>query len=131
MSMECPLMAVPKAFITDTELELLKVLWSDPALTAREIATRLYGQANPSSIGTVQKLIQRLEDKDLLKRDRRESIHRFSARVTRECVAGMQLHEFADKLSDGSLSPFIMHLVQVERLSKKDKQALRRLLGED
>ena len=43
----------------------------------------------------------------------------------------MQLQEFADKLSDGSLSPFIMHLAQAERLSKKDKQALRRLLGEE
>ena len=76
-------MAVPKAFITDAELEVLKVLWSDNALTAREITTRLYGEENPSSIGTVQKLIQRLEEKDLLKRDRREPAHRFSAQVTR------------------------------------------------
>jgi BlaI family transcriptional regulator, penicillinase repressor len=124
-------MAGSKAIITDAELEVLKVLWSDNALTAREITTRLYGEENPSSIGTVQKLIQRLEEKDLLKRDRREPAHRFSAQVTRESVAGMQLQEFADKLSDGSLSPFIMHLVQAERLSKKDKQALRRLLGEE
>ncbi len=28
-------MAVPKAFITDTELELLKVLWNEQPLTAR------------------------------------------------------------------------------------------------
>ena len=124
-------MAVPKALITDTELELLKALWSDEPLTAREITDRLYGAADPSSIGTVQKLIQRLEEKGLLKRDRREPVHRFSARVTREAVAGMQLQEFADKLSDGSLWPFIMHLVQGERLSRKDKQALRRLLGEE
>ena len=124
-------MAVPKAFITDAELDVLKVLWIENTLTAREIAVQLYGEDNPSSIGTVQKLIQRLEEKDLLTRDRREPTHRFSARVTRESVAGMQLQEFADKLSDGSLSPFIIHLVQAERLSKKDKQALRRLLGED
>jgi predicted transcriptional regulator len=123
-------MAVPKAFITDTELELLKVLWSEAPLTAREIAGRLYGEANTSSIGTVQKLIQRLEEKDFLKRDRRQPVHRFSARVAREVVAGMQLREFAGKLSDGSLSPFIMHLVHAERLSRKDRQALRRLLDE-
>ena len=42
----------------------------------------------------------------------------------------MQLQVLAEKLSDGSLSPFIMHLVQAERLSKKEKQALRRLLRE-
>lgn len=124
-------MAVPKAFITDTELDLLKVLWSDQPLTARAIASRLYGEENASAIGTVQKLIQRLEEKELVVRDRREPVHRFSTRVTRDAVAGMQLQELAAKLSDGSLSPFIMHLVQAERLSKKEKQALRRLLGED
>ena len=71
-------MAVPKAFITDTELDLLKVLWSDQPLTARAIAGRLYGEENPSAIGTVQKLIQRLEEKELVVRDRREPVHRFS-----------------------------------------------------
>jgi predicted transcriptional regulator len=124
-------MAVPKAFITDTELDLLKVLWSDQPLTARVIAGRLYGEENSSAIGTVQKLIQRLEEKELVVRDRREPVHRFSTLVTREAVAGMQLQLLAEKLSDGSLSPFIMHLVQAERLSKKEKEALRRLLSDN
>ena len=62
-------MAVPKAFITDTELDLLK---ERSPLTARAIAGRLYGEENSSAIGTVQKLIQRLEEKELVARDRRE-----------------------------------------------------------
>lgn len=124
-------MAVPKAFVTDTELELLKVLWSQQPLPAREIAGRLYRATDPSAIGTVQKLIARLEDKGLVVRDRSEAVHRFSTACTREAIAGMQLQEFAQKLSDGSLAPFIAHLVQAERLSKKEKQALRRLLGDE
>lgn len=124
-------MAAPKAFITDTELELLKVLWSDQPLTAREIASRLYRATDASAIGTVQKLIARLEEKGLVLRDRGEVVHRFSTSTTRETIAGLQLQEFAEKLSDGSLAPFIAHLVQAERLSKKEKQALRRLLGDD
>ena len=123
-------MAVPKAFITDTVLDLLKVLWSHQPLTARAIAGRLYGEEDSSAIGTVQKLIQRLEEKELVVRDRREPVHRFSTLVTREAVAGIQLQVLAEKLSDGSLSPFIMHLVQAEHLSKKEKEALRRLLRE-
>ena len=43
----------------------------------------------------------------------------------------MQLQVLAEKLSVGSLSPFIIPgQVQAERLSKKEKQALRRLLRE-
>lgn len=123
-------MAVSKAFITDTELDLLKVLWSAEPATAREIARLLYDDETASAIGTVQKLIQRLEDKQLIARDRSESVHRFSSRVSRDDVAGLQLQGLAEKLSDGSLLPFISHLVRAERLSRKDRQALRKLLDE-
>ena len=61
-------MAGAKAFVTDTELELLKALWNDEPLTARDLAERMYPDESASAIGTVQKLIQRLEEKELLAR---------------------------------------------------------------
>lgn len=123
-------MAVPKSVVTDSELDVLIVLWSESFVTARSLAEQLYGEVAPSSMGTVQKLISRLEDKGMIKRDRRGAPHRFEATVTREEVAGLQLDAFARKLSNGSLSPFVMHLVQTKRLSKKDKERIRRLLDE-
>jgi len=123
-------MAVPKSVITEAELEVLKVLWLHQPLTARELTEQLYGEVNRSSMGTVQKLISRLEEKDLVNRDRSSSVHQFSAAVTREEVAGIQLEEFASKLSEGSLSPFVVHLVQTRRLSKKEKEQIRCLLDE-
>ena len=97
-------MAVPKSVITDAELQILNILWADEAATAREIADRMYGAATTSSIGTVQKLIARLEEKSLVRRDRGVPAHRFSTAVSQADVAGMQLEEFASKLSAGSLS---------------------------
>jgi len=81
-------------------------------------------------MGTVQKLIARLEEKGMVNRDRRGAAHRFGSAVTREEVAGMQLDDFANKLSGGSLSPFVTHLVNAKRLSKKEKEQIRRLLDE-
>ncbi len=124
-------MAVPKSVITDAELDVLKVLWGDGTFSARDITQRLYEEVNASSMGTVQKLIARLEAKQLVERDRSRSVHLFDPLVSREDVAGMQLDEFAGKLSGGSLSPFVMHLVQAKRLSKKEKDQIRRLLAED
>lgn len=124
-------MAVPKSVVTDAELEVLKVLWEGKSLSAREITQQLYDEVNASSMGTVQKLISRLEAKRLVHRDRSDSVHRFNAVVTREDVAGMQLDEFAGKLSEGSLSPFVLHLVQAKRLSKKEKEQIRRLLADE
>ncbi len=123
-------MAVPKSFITDTELELLKLLWSGGTLSARAIAQGLYEEVNRASMGTVQKLIARLEAKGLVHRDRSGGTHLFSAAVTREEVAGMQLEEFAGKLSDGSLSPFVLHLVKARRLSEQEKKEIRQLLDQ-
>ena len=127
---ETSVMAVPKSVITEAELEVLKVLWLRQPLTSRELTEQLYEEVNRSSLGTVQKLISRLEEKNLLNRERSSSVHQFSPAVTREEVAGMQLEEFASKLSGGSLSPFVVHLVQAKRLSKKEKEQIRRLLDE-
>lgn len=121
-------MAVPKSVITDAELEVLKVLWPSQPLTARHITEQLYDEVNRSSMGTVQKLIARLEEKGMVHRDRSRSVHQFTAALTREDIAGIQMEEFATKLSKGSLSPFVMHLAQARRLSKKEKEQIRRLL---
>ncbi len=123
-------MAQPKSVVTEAELELLKVLWLHEPLASRDLAEQLYGEVNRSSVGTVQKLISRLEEKGLLTRDRSSPVHQFRAAVTREEIAGMQLEEFASKLSGGSLSPFVAHLVRAKRLSKKEKEQIRRLLDE-
>jgi predicted transcriptional regulator len=81
-----------------------------------------------SNIGTVQNLLQRLEAKCCVQRDRSAFAHRFSVIVTKAAVAGKQLELMADKLSDGSLAPFITHLVQNRRLTKKEKKDIRKML---
>lgn len=116
--------------ITDAELDVLKALWERPGLTVRELTVSLYGEPTTSHIGTVQKLISRLEGKKLIQRDRSEFAHTFSAKVSQADVAGMQLDELARKVTGGSLLPFISHLVRGHRLSRKEKEEIRKLLGE-
>ncbi len=123
-------MAVSKSVIPDAELNILKVLWDEAPLTVREIARRTYREVDASSLGTVQKLIARLEEKGMLSRDKSGPSHSFSPLVDREEIAGLQLAEFARKLSGGSLSPFLMHLVKTKKLSKKEREEIRELLDE-
>ena len=128
--LQISIMATPKSIVTDTELNLLKALWEEAPLTAREIAARVYGEATISSIGTVQKLISRLEEKRMLSRDSSCSPHSFTPLLDREEIAGLQLAAFADKLSGGSLSPFVLHLVRSRKLTRKEKKEIRQLLAE-
>jgi len=116
--------------VTDAELEVLKLLWESEPLSAREISESLYGSAETSDIGCVQKFLQRLEAKRLIHRDRSRHTHRFSPAVEKAEFAGRELEEMAAKLTDGSISPMITHLMQAKRLSKKDLDDLRKLLDD-
>ena len=107
---------------------MLKELWARGPQSARSIAERLYSNASASDIATVQKLISRLEDKGLLDRERKPPAHLFRATISQEQFAGEQLEAMAEKLSDGSLAPFVMHLVKGRNLTKHERQEIRKLL---
>lgn len=118
---------IPK--VTDAELGVLKMLWEKDPLTVREITEELYGSVSNSDIGTVHKFLQRLEVKGIVSCDRSRHTHQFSATVSRTEFAGKQLEKMAKKLTDGSLAPFIVHLMQAKRLSQRDLDEIRKLVG--
>jgi predicted transcriptional regulator len=113
---------------TDAELAILKLLWENESLSARDIREQLYPRGTQSDHATVQKLLQRLERKKLLARDRRSFAHQFWATVTREELAGEQLEALASKLTDGSLVPFILHAVSAKPLTAEEREEILRLL---
>jgi BlaI family penicillinase repressor len=121
-------MPSPVPHATDAELAILKLLWEREPLTAREIREELYPEGSPSDQATVQKLVQRLEQKQLVARDRRSFAHSFRATITREELAGNQLEALAEKLTDGSLVPFLLHAVSAKKLSADERSEIRRLL---
>jgi predicted transcriptional regulator len=113
---------------SEAELAILQMLWDEGPMTSRAIRDALYSAATASRHGTVQKLLQRLEEKRLIERDRSEFVHVFRAAVTRSAYAGRQLESLAEKLTDGSLVPFLTHLVEARRLSARERKAIRDLL---
>lgn len=115
--------------VTDKELEVLQIIWEHGPSPIRPLAERLYGDAAAASYATVQKLLERLEAKDLVARDRSAMTHVFSARINREAFIGGRLRAMADKLCGGSLTPVLTHLLQTEKLSAPERKALRKLLN--
>jgi predicted transcriptional regulator len=115
----------------DAELAVLKVLWDSAPRTARDIAEVLYPGGAPSDIATVQKLLSRLEKKRLVERRRQPPAHLFSPALTQEEYAGEQLDAMAEKLSDGSLTPFVLHLVNARKLTPRERQQIRKLIDGD
>ena len=93
--------------LANAELAVMELLWDADRLTARHIREQLYPRASKAQHGTVQRLLQRLEDKGFVERDLELPVHLFSARISREAYAGSQLESLADKLTGGSLAPLI------------------------
>lgn len=121
-------MAVKPQRVTDAELAVLKLLWDSESLTTREIREELYPDGTPSDYATVQKLLERLEAKDLVSRDRSSFAHTFRAKISRDALVGQQIESLAAKLTDGSLVPLIMHAIGSKNLTAKDRKEIRKLL---
>jgi predicted transcriptional regulator len=117
--------------LANAELAIMNLLWQTDCLTAREIREKLYPDAFKSQHGTVQKLLQRLEEKGFVKRDRRLPVHLFSAVISRETYACSQLESLAAKFTDGSSAPLITHLIEANKISRHEIEEIRAILDEE
>ena len=117
--------------VTEGELSILEVIWEQGTPTSREIADAIYERVTDSKLASVQKLLERLEDKGCVGRDRSERAHRFRALVSREDFLRHRLQGLADRLCDGAIVPLVTTLLRSKKgLSRKHGEQLRRLIDE-
>ena len=124
-------MSPTKKHLTEAEFAVLEPLWSTGPQTIRQLTARLYPAQSVSDYATVQKLLERLERKRCVRRDRAPAAHVFHATVKREDLIDQQLVDIANRLCDGSLVPVLNQLVRHVSLSKADREQLRKLLEAD
>ncbi len=114
--------------LANAELAVMDLLWEQDRWTARDIREQLYPGMTKAQHGTVQRLLQRLEDKGFVERDRSLSVSLFSALISRQAYASGQLESLADKLTGGSLAPLITHLMEEKKISRAEIKRLRQIL---
>src|SRR5262249_42872092 len=124
------LMARTPQDVTDTELAILQLLWERGTLTRRQITDLLYPGGGPAHYTTVQKLLERLEAKGHVTRDRGQEVVLSSAAIGREELISRRLLDVADKLCGGSLPPLLMSLVRAKPLTPGELDELRAFLEE-
>jgi len=117
-----------KTTLANAELAVMDLLWEENPLTARQIRERLYPDANKAQHGTVQRLLQRLEDKGFVERDRKVPVHLFFAAMSRQDYGCSEMESLAAKLTGGSFAPLIAHLVEQKRISRAEIKRLRKIL---
>jgi len=116
--------------LANAELAVMELLWEEDRATARQIRETLYPEGK-NQHGTVQRLLQRLEEKGYVSRDAKLPVHLFSATISRDEYATSQLESLAERLTGGSLAPIMTRLVEQKRISQPEIDRLRQILDED
>jgi predicted transcriptional regulator len=106
----------------------LKVLWDRGTATIREITDILYPEGDTSHYATVQKLLDRLQERGCVARERHARVNVYRAKIDRDDLIREQLQDAADKLCAGSMTPLLTQLVDARQLTPQDIRTLRALV---
>jgi predicted transcriptional regulator len=121
-------MAKKPADVTETELAILEVIWDRGVCEIREIVEAIYPEHTQARHTTVKSLLDRLAEKGYVETDTSRFAHKFSARISREQYVGRQLQKLADSHFDGSLAPMLLALIDRLKLSRKERDAIRKMI---
>lgn len=114
--------------ISETEWEVMRVIWATHPSTATEVIARLQEQDPTWHHKTVGTLLSRLVQKKALGYEQQGRRYKYEPLVSeRECVTAAS-ESFLARMFGGSLKPMLAHFVQHRKMSRKEIEELKRVL---
>jgi len=113
---------------TESELEILQVLWDKDLASVREVHEEL---AKYKDVGytTTLKLMQIMHEKGLVKRDDSFKTHIYQAAVSREKTQKHLLGKMIDTLFGGSPTELVLQALGNHKASPEELEEIQRLLN--
>lgn len=113
---------------TELELQILKILWRESPLLAREVQARLTADGRSLAKTSVITTLNTMFQKKYLARKKQGNTYLFSPRITEEQVAGRVLDDVVDRVFDGSTAAVMLSLFDARQINKDELQELRSLI---
>jgi predicted transcriptional regulator len=117
--------AIPRP--TESELELLGILWENEPATVREIYEKL-NEERPSGYTTVLKMLQIMTAKGLVVRDEANRAHVYRAAISQDAMQSKILKDLSVRLFSGSAAQLAMHALAMEPASANELDEIRALI---
>jgi BlaI family transcriptional regulator, penicillinase repressor len=114
---------------TQSELEILAVLWDAGSATVREVQQALDAR-RPTGYTTALKLLQIMTEKGLVRRDERERAHRYAPKLPREKTEQQMVGDLLDRAFGGSASRLVMRALSSRQATPEELDRIRTLLDE-
>jgi len=112
---------------TESELELLRILWENEPATVREIYDAL-NEERPSGYTTVLKMLQIMTAKGLVVRDEANRAHVYRAAISQDAMQSKILRDLSVRLFSGSAAQLALHALAMEPASANELDEIRALI---
>jgi len=117
-----------KKQISQAELDVMDVLWTDSPLAASDVAARL--SSKDWNIRTVKTLLSRLVEKQVVSTQEDGRRYLYSPLVSKKDYASGAVRKLTNRLFGGRAAPLVAHLAEGEGLSEDDIAELEALIKE-
>ena len=114
---------------TESELEILTVLWSLGPSTVRTVHETI-ARGRPAQYTTILKLMQIMAEKGLVRRDETERAHVYEAARPREATQRQLAGDLLQRAFGGSAKSLLMGALSARKASRRELAELRRFLDE-
>lgn len=116
--------------ITDSELEVMKVLWASDAALPLSVIRSCLQAAMEWEAATIKTLLARLVSKNAVLQEKKEVFY-YSPLVSEEAYNAWATERLINRLYKGRASNLVAALLNADGISKDDIDELRRMFSED
>jgi predicted transcriptional regulator len=120
----------PAKDLTERELEVMHVFWTQGEATAAEARERLAATGLDRTYTTIANLVRTLHEKGFLRQVNAERPFVYRAVRSYEDVSGRLLGDLVQRVFRGSRSQLLCRLVEQRQLSAEERAVLERILKE-
>ena len=114
---------------TESELEILQVLWKMGSATVRDVHEEL-SKTKASGYTTTLKLMQIMEEKNLVERDTTSKTHVYKALYSQEKAQKSALDRILSTVFEGSTSDLVIQALGHHKASKDEIDAIKKYLDQ-
>ncbi len=112
---------------TESELEILRVLWERGEATVRDVHEEL-SKTKDAGYTTTLKLMQIMHEKGLVKRDESSKTHKYTPIISREKTQKQFMGKMIDTLFQGSSTQLVMQALGNHKTSKEELDEIQKLI---
>jgi BlaI family penicillinase repressor len=114
---------------TESELDILSILWEKGACTVREVH-EILAQNKEAGYTTTLKLMQIMHEKGMLTRDTSSKTHIYTALVSQETTQKQLLDKMIDTVFNGSASQLVLQALGHHQSSREELDKIKQYLSE-